>query len=151
MTEGDSFITPPRQVGELTTINPQEVHPGPKLRPELDPLLALWARRLFERVGHYIVPTPEKWEEGFLYDAQPQSELFVFEAIARAYEAFLAEHPDCDRERVASDLALISMLAPLKEETETAKKLRALYRRIWESMISDIETTRRDVFRSLAD
>ena len=104
---------PPPKQGEIRLVNPQELHDGPVRHSDLGPLLTLWASNLFDRIGHHLYPTFEQWELGFLRDAQPQSEMVVWEAIARAFAAYLSGHPDCDKAAVASDVAMISMgIAP---------------------------------------
>jgi len=138
-------------VARFTAVEARDIRPGPILREELDPLLALWARRLFERVGHLVIPTYEEWELGFRRDAQPQSELLVWEAVARAYESYLAGHPDCDKADAAMNLMLASMLAIPEEGTEETRELQSLYRSTWSRMVSDLPTTRREVFQSLAE
>jgi len=118
--------------------------PDPILRTKLDPLLALWARQLFDRVGNLIIPTLEQWELGVLRASQPQSKMAVWECIARAYEHFLAEHPDCDKAAVATDLFIASMFGTPNKE------LHRLHRITWNRMNGNVKAVRKEILRSLA-
>ena len=141
---------PSPRPGKLKAVEVEDIQPGPILRSELDPLLALWARRLFDRVGLHVIPTFEQWELGFLRDAQPQSELFVWEAIARSFDAYCCVNPCCDKGTIASDLMLISMDAKGVKGNDDADLLESLYRAVWTRMVGDTDTVRREVFQSMA-
>ena len=73
----------------------QKIPPGPlRHKQGLSPLLTAIARELFQRVGHYVHPSFEQWELGFMRDKHPWWEVLRWEAICRAYEAYLAKHPE---------------------------------------------------------
>jgi hypothetical protein len=117
----------------------------------LDPFLTDWARQLFDRVGQFIRPTFEQWEIGFMRDTNPHRELFVFEAIARTFESYLAEWPQCDKRKVAGILSGISMGAEFKEEDRQTRRLRAIWLPIWQSMSADPTAVLKQVAQTLPD
>ena len=144
-------IEPAAKLGKLTAVDPKEVQAGPIWHSELRPFLAGWARKLYGRVGHHLCPTLEQWELGFLHDAQPQSEMFVWECIARAYEAYLSDHPNCDTCAVFSDLTLISLHAAFEGKSGATEELRELYCCIWKRMTDDGDAVREEVRQSLGE
>lgn len=136
--------------GEVVCVEVDEIQPGPQRRKKLDPLLDLWARQLFERVGSFVVPTWRQWELGFPCDANPVFELFVWECVAQAYEKFLAAHLDCDKAAVALDLSLSTMYENSKGRTDHHDELQAIYRETWQRMNADRPKFETEVFRALA-
>ena len=138
-------------MADLSDIDPKTVLPGPIRHDDLGPILTLWARRLYVQVGHHLYDTYEEWDEGFRRDAQPQSEMFVFECIARAGEAYLFDHPECDKPTVASDLIRVSVSRESEDDTEQIQELRVLYHRIWGNMTEDPQATWEKVRQSLLD
>ena len=121
----------------------------------LNPFLISWAHRLFERVGYHLYPAFEKWQLKLLRNARPERELFAWEDIARAYEAWLSDHPECDTRAVAACLATISIgistSGVFERETQETKDLRTVFQCIWKPMIYDRDTVRREVRLSLGD
>ncbi len=108
------------------------------------------ARQLFDRIGNLIIPTLKQWEDGFLRDANPRSELFVWECVAQSYERFLVLHPDRDKAAAASDLVLASLGAFPKENRKETGELQALYRETRNRMNADRQKFDAEVFGALA-
>jgi len=119
---------------------------GPIQYQELEPHLAEWARNLHERVGHLLYPTFEQWKLGLMREAQPHREMLLWEAIARAFEAWLIDHPDSDQKEVIGNFLVISMqrtfMGELTEE-------RALWHRICNDMNKDVGATLQRIFEPL--
>ena len=136
----------------LTGDELKELKNGPIRHPTgLDPFLTVWARVLFNRVGYHLYPAFEKWELGFMRDAHPGREMFVWEGIARAYEAYLSDHPQCDSQAIVGNLAVISSGGGFEQETEETENLRTVFRNIWKRMIEDTDATLKEVRQSLGD
>jgi hypothetical protein len=98
----------------------------------LSPLLTALARDLFQRAGHYVYPTFEQWELGFMRDMHPWREILIWEAICRAYEAFLAKHPEAASDaNIIPALAAISAGATLEKEPEKSQEMQKLLQEAW--------------------
>jgi hypothetical protein len=140
----------PIEAGKLEKVNPDDLKPGPIRHPGgLDQVLTKWARSLYERIGFHLYPSFEQWELGFMRDAQPQREMFVWEAIAAAYETYLKDHPGCDKEIVATTLAGLSAGGTFDTETPETDTLRALWQRTWGQFTVDPEAKFREIARQL--
>jgi hypothetical protein len=63
-------------------------------------------RHLFRQTGHYVYASFEQWELAFMRDSHPWREILIWEAICRAYEAYLAKHPEA-----ANDAKIVPALA----------------------------------------
>jgi hypothetical protein len=85
-----------------------ELKQGPiRHKQGLSPLLTELARELFRRVGHYAYPSFEQWELGFMRDSHPWREILIWEAICRAYEAYVATHPEAKNDARSMTASLI--------------------------------------------
>jgi len=142
-----SFLSgQPIEAGKLEKVNPDDLTQGPIRHPGgLDQVLTKWARSLHQRIGFHFYPAFEQWELGFMRDAQPQREMFVWEAIAAAYETHLKDHPDCDKEVVATTLAGLSAGGTFDTETPGTEALRALWRKTWAQFTADPEGKFREI------
>jgi len=113
---------------------------------ELEPHLAEWARNLHERVGHLLYPEFEQWELMLTRDSRHHLEMLLWEAIARASEAWLIDHPNSDEKEVVCDFLEISMEGTFKGE---AAEQRALWHRVCDDMNKDVGATLRQIFEPL--
>jgi len=122
-----------RKKPEKRLVRLNELKQGPiRHKQGLSPLLTDLARNLFQRAGHYIYPSFEQWELGFMRDMHPWREILVWEVICRAYEAYLAIHPDAAKDaKIIPALAAISAGGTLEKEPERFQELQELYRDAW--------------------
>ena len=98
----------------------------------LTPLLTKLARELYQRAGHYVYPAFEQWELGFMRDSHPWREILIWEAICRAYDAYLASHPEATNDaKIIPALAAISNGATLEKEPEKSQELQKLLKEAW--------------------
>jgi hypothetical protein len=113
---------------KIEKIPVKDIKPGPiRHKQGLSPLLERTARDLFSRVGHFVYPSFEQWELGFMRDMQPWREVLIWEVIARAFDLYSAKHPDADGDRVVGVLSAISTGHVFENETEMDKELRELF------------------------
>lgn len=69
---------------ELREIPVNEIKPGPlRHKKGLSPLLEQISRTLYEKVGHFVYPSFEQWELGFMRNMHPWREILIWETIAR--------------------------------------------------------------------
>jgi hypothetical protein len=110
-----------------------EIKQGPlRHKQGLSPLLTELARELYGRVGHYAYPSFEQWELGFMRDSHPWREILIWEAICRAYEAYLAKRPEAASDtEIVPALAGLSTGATLEEEPAKAQELQELLQDAW--------------------
>ncbi len=107
---------------EMREIPLDKIKPGPlRHKKGLSPLLEQIARVLYEKVGHFVYPTFEQWEIGFMRDMQPWREILIWETIARASDLYRAKHPDANLEQVVGKAVTISL--GHVSENEKANKL----------------------------
>jgi hypothetical protein len=98
----------------------------------LSPLLTELARGLFQRAGHYVYPSFEQWELGFMRDLHPWREILIWEAICRAYEVYVAKHPEATNDtKIVPAIAAISSGGTLEKEPEKSQELQELLREAW--------------------
>lgn len=133
----------------LTRDELKRLRPGPVGCSELDPFLTAWARKLFQRVASFVYRDFEHWEADLTRNVLPSGELGIWEAIARAYEEYLAEHPDIDKRETVEQLMHVSSGGMFDKETKRTLQLRWVYRRTRQRMEQDPKGTLRDVARSL--
>ena len=133
----------------LTSAELKKIVPGPIQHSALDPFLTEWARKLFERAGYLVQPAFELWELNFMRDIDPVREIFIWESIARALEAHLINHPNCDKEKACRIFSTISMGARFQPETDETEEMRKLWLSIWAEMNEDPNTTIEQIRRSL--
>jgi hypothetical protein len=82
---------------EYRQVPVDKIKPGPlRHKKGLSPVLEQIARTLYSKVGHFVYPSFEQWEIGFMRDMHPWWELLIWEAIARTHDLYLAKHPDAD-------------------------------------------------------
>jgi hypothetical protein len=73
----------------------------------------------YRQVGHYIEPSLEQWELGFMRDMNPEGEVNHWEVFARAFQTY--KQKCCKGKRIRREqardiiriLSLISMAQPL--------------------------------------
>ena len=105
-----------------------KIKPGPlRHKKGLSPLLEQIARTIYPKVGHFVYPSFEQWELGFMRDMHPWKEILIWEAIARTHDRYHAKHPDADMQQTVGTLVSISLGAASENPTETEKELRALF------------------------
>jgi hypothetical protein len=99
----------------------------------LSPLLTELARDLFRRGGHYLYPSFEQWELGFMRDMHPWREILLWEAICRAYEAYVGKHPEAANDtKIIATIAAISVGITLeKMKPEKLRELQELFQDAW--------------------
>ena len=122
-----------RKKPEKRSVRLNEPRQGPiRHKKGLSPLLTDLARNLFQRAGHYVYPSFEQWELGFMRDMHPWREILVWEVICRAYEAYLARHPEAANDaKVIPALAAISAGGTLEKEPDRSHELQELYGEAW--------------------
>ncbi len=121
----------------------RDIKEGPIRHKEgLSPLLEKLARAIFQKVGHFVHPSFEHWELGFMRDLHPWREILVWETIARTVDLYLSKHPDtvCSKEIVGT-LASISTGHVPQNATDTENELRNLFieahKRQWISLLEE--------------
>ena len=60
-----------------------KVQPGPIQHQNLSPDLVKELKHLYDHIGHYVQPTLEQWELGFMRDLRPEREIEVWKVILR--------------------------------------------------------------------
>jgi hypothetical protein len=117
---------------EKRSVPLSELKQGPiRHKQGLSPLLTKLARELFQRAGHYIYQTFEQWELGFMRDSHPWREILIWEAICRAYEAYLAKHPEAAKDAKIIPALAISSGATLEKEPAKSQELQQLLKETW--------------------
>ena len=112
-------------------IDPRQIRPGPIRHSHLPPALEDLARHSYPVAGHYLCPTFEQWELGFLRDAKPKQEVVLWFVIAEVFQMATKERPDLDEKEILSDLVAIS------SGGEGKHGLDGVYRAAWERLTSD--------------
>jgi len=114
-----------REIREIPVGN---IKPGPlRHKRGLSAILERIARGIYSKVGHFVYPTFEQWEIGFMRDMQPWKEVLVWETIARTSDLYLAKHPDANLEQVVGKTVSISLGHVSENEAAMEKELRELY------------------------
>jgi hypothetical protein len=112
--------------GEMQEVPLEDIQPGPvRHKKGLSPVLEGLSRTLFSQVGHFVYPSFEQWELGFMRDKHPWREILIWENIARTFDRYISEHPDADGRVVIGSIAAVS--AGQAPENEIEKELRELY------------------------
>ena len=115
--------------GEIREVPLEDIRPGPiRHKRGLTPLLGELARAIFAKVGHFVYPTFEQWELGFMRDMHPWREILIWETIARTFDLYSAKHPDVKGEQVVGTIVSISTGQVSENESETEKELRKMYK-----------------------
>ena len=113
---------------EMREIPLDKIKPGPlRHKKGLSPLLEQIARTIYTKVGHFVYPTFEQWEIGFMRDMQPWREILIWETIARTSDLYRAKHPDANLEQVVSKAVSISLGHISENESAMEKELREFY------------------------
>ncbi|MGA2258639.1 MAG: hypothetical protein ABSG53_28570 [Thermoguttaceae bacterium] len=122
-----------RKKREKRSVPLNELRQGPiRHKQGLSPLLTELARNLFQRAGHYVYPSFEQWELGFMRDMHPWREILIWEAICRAHEAYVAKHPEAaNHATIIPALAAISAGATLEKEPEKSQEMQTLLKEAW--------------------
>ena len=104
--------------------------PGPVRHENLPQCLLDMMRWTFKIVGHYIVPTLEQWELGFMCDEHPASEVMIWH---RAAFAFITYHQrkNVGLRRVGAERKLVATLLKGGPKGNDAESV--LVRDCWES------------------
>jgi hypothetical protein len=106
----------------------KDIKPGPiQHKKGLSPLLEKLSRDTFAKVGHFVYPTFEQWELGFMRDMHPWREILIWETIARTHDLYLAKHPDADMQQAVGTIILLSLGKVSENPTEAEEELRTLY------------------------
>ena len=117
---------------EYRQVPVDKIKPGPlRHKKGLSPLLERIARAIYEKVGHFVYPSFEQWEIGFMRDMHPWREILIWEAIARTHDLYLAKHPDADMQQPVGNIVSISLGHVSEKETEAEKELRILFSDAW--------------------
>lgn len=108
-----------------------DIQGGPIIHKKLPIELEERIRR-FEPVSAEVYPiSHDQWLDGFQRDLDPESEVQTFEAIARAYQAFLAKHSQLSLPAKKEAYGLMcsgNMDAPTRELTKSeAQELKQQY------------------------
>ena len=132
----------------VALVKVSDVQPGPIRHEQLDPQSEARARTLYERVGHFLIPTFEQWELGFMRDTNYVADISFWEAIARAYEAYQCEHPDCDRRIIVLELVSLQPTAQ-----HFIRELGAVRGETCPESVAELQTylKKHDVDKSIAD
>jgi hypothetical protein len=113
---------------EYRQVPVDDIKPGPlRHKRGLSPLLEQIGRMLYSKVGHFVYPSFEQWEIGFMRDMHPWREILIWEAIARTHDLYLAKHPDADMQQPVGTIVSISLGHVSEKETEAEKELRTLF------------------------
>lgn len=117
---------------EVRWVNPSELIPGPIRRESLSDEQTRRARAVYEALQPFVSPTFEQFELNFLRDADPESEIQIWENIAYAFQRYEQQHgplSDSDEATLFKSLLLISMCGPKPDNTPQAywDKLLAIY------------------------
>jgi hypothetical protein len=118
-----------KQRGEQREVPLEDIKQGPiRQKKGLTPVLEELARVLFAKVGHFVYPTFEQWELGFMRDMHPWREILIWENIARTFDLYVAEHPEAaNSEQIVGTIVSISTGQIFENETATDKELRKLF------------------------
>ena len=113
---------------EMREIPLDKIKPGPlRHKKGLSPLLEQIARMIYAKVGHFVYPTFEQWEIGFMRDMHPWKEILIWEAIARTHDLYLAKHPDAEMQQAVGTLVSLSLGQVSENQTEAEKELQTLF------------------------
>src|SRR5262249_50890446 len=74
-----------RKHWEKRVVSPSEIGPGRIQHPELPTLLLDIIRWTYKVVGHYVQPTLEQWELGFMKDMHVAREVSFWHRLAFAF------------------------------------------------------------------
>ena len=120
------------EVRQLSEEEFKKLKPGPVRHGELTPDFTERVRALYRRVGHLMYSSFEQWELGFCRDTHPEREIMVWETIADALEAYLAEDPDASIKQTLGQLVSLSMGAKPKTEDAKNRRLQELLNLAWQ-------------------
>ena len=83
---------------EMREIPLDKIKPGPlRHKKGHSPLLEQIARTIYSKIGHFVYPTFEQWELGFMRDMQPWWEILIWETIARDQRPLSGQISRCKR------------------------------------------------------
>jgi hypothetical protein len=109
------------------TIDLNKIVPGPIVHEKLSRELEDRIRKFEPVFAEFYAPSHSEWLEGFQRDLDPESEVRVWEARAKAYKTFLASHPVIQPAKKEVFILLITAGGTI-EETLSVAKLRYLSR-----------------------
>ncbi len=113
---------------EYRMVPVDDIKPGPlRHKRGLSPLLEQIGRMLYSKVGHFVYPSFEQWEVGFMRDMHPWREILIWEAIARTHDLYLEKHPETDMQQPVGTIVSISLGHVSEKETAAEKELRTLF------------------------
>jgi hypothetical protein len=114
---------------EIRNVPLEDIKQGPiRQKKGLTPVLEGLARAIFATVGHFVYPTFEQWELGFMRDMHPWREISIWENIARTFDLYVAEHPEAANSgEIVGTIVSISTGQVFEKETGTDKELRKLF------------------------
>jgi hypothetical protein len=115
---------------EISWVNPADLREGPLQREALSPPQLARARSVYAALGRHLGPF-EKFELGFLRDAQPDSEIAIWEVIAGAFQQYRERHPkmsEAEEDALFNGLLILSLGAekPKNVPQELWDELRTL-------------------------
>ena len=129
--------------GKIRKVPSRDIKQGPIRHEEgLTPLLEELARVLFQKVGHFVHPTFEQWELGFMRDLHPWREILIWENIARTFDLYVTEHPEAvSSKEIVGTLISISTGQLPQNATDREKELRNLFlessKKRWVSLLEE--------------
>jgi len=100
---------------------------GPIQHQELDPFDLSLAHWSYKVVGHYLYPTLEQWELGFMRDMHATREILLWHRIAFAFIGYhrrrgLALRSDEEETQLVTLLAVYASGGKCEEEDDTARQ-----------------------------
>lgn len=113
--------TPPIQ-----RIDPKTVKPGPVRHETLTPQQTERLRKLQIALAEVDDTPLAKWIDDFRYDADPDREIAVFEAIAQAYQTFCTARPRTLAQKQDAFALLLDRSGTTDEDTLKNHKLKIL-------------------------
>jgi hypothetical protein len=106
-----------------------EIKPGPIRHAELPDFLLGVIRWTYSIVGHYIQPTLEQWELGFMRDMNVTKEVIFWHRLAFAFIAYhrrrnLPLRSDAEEQKLVGSFIALEPKEDVSEESEEEKLLR---------------------------
>lgn len=109
----------------IKKIKAKSIRPGPLRHESLDKEGRAIARYTYKRLGHFLYPSFEQWEHGFLRDMHPENELILWLRASVAFKRYLDKHPRANVKDVHHDI--IYLLGANKPVTHRQRELRRLF------------------------
>ncbi|HEX9047950.1 MAG TPA: hypothetical protein VF988_13080 [Verrucomicrobiae bacterium] len=111
-----------RKPAEPQPMRPTDLQPGPIQHESLPDTLVARIRKLEPVFAEVYPQTHEQWLDGFQRDADPESEVAIWESMAAAYQNFTqTKHLSLDAKREAFGLLLVRSAASEQQTLAGAK------------------------------